>query len=103
MRRITSQKRPRARRNRLRTPLEKPKITLKKRDLTSPIEAVVRNNNFFIWACASLIYPMNFTEGMESMKESAERPESHEESRGILGTIRDWVTPEFAETPKSKY
>ena len=44
---------------------------------------------------------MNFAEGMESMKEGAQKPESREESKGILGTIRDWVTPEFAESSKS--
>lgn len=41
-------------------------------------------------------------EGVESMKESSEKPEGHHESRGILGTLRDMLTPEFAETPKGK-
>nr|CAH0107054.1 unnamed protein product [Daphnia galeata] len=28
------------------------------------------------------------------MKESAEKPEGHHESKGILGTLRDMLTPE---------
>lgn len=36
------------------------------------------------------------------MKESAQQPEGQQESKGILGTIRDYLTPEFAETAKSE-
>ncbi len=41
-------------------------------------------------------------EGLELMKESSAKPEGHHESKGILGTLRDMLTPEFAETPKCK-
>ena len=41
-------------------------------------------------------------EGLESMKESAEKPEGHHESKGILGTLRDMLTPESSETAKCK-
>lgn len=40
---------------------------------------------------------------MESMKESARQPEGQQESKGILGTIRDYLTPEFSETEKSEF
>ena len=36
------------------------------------------------------------------MKESAEKPEGHHESKGILGTLRDMLTPETSETAKCK-
>lgn len=40
-------------------------------------------------------------EGVESARDAVKHPEAERESKGILGTIRDWVTPEHSETQKS--
>ena len=35
------------------------------------------------------------------MKDVSQHPEAQQENKGILGTIRDWVTPEYSDTQKS--